>query len=90
MAPYVQLTDRKKCVAIDLAIEKFFNTKLVKTLNFHHSTVTKLGYSSKTGYIERKSGSGRKRPATIAEDRYFKQLCQQNRYARVQHLKIGC
>ena len=40
MAPYDQLTARKKCVAITLSDEGLSTRKMTKKLNCHHSEVS--------------------------------------------------
>ena len=41
-----------------------------------------------TSDVERNSGSGQKRDTTIAEERYLKRFCLQNRHASASLLKI--
>ena len=60
----------EKCVGIALAKEKFSTRKIAKNLNFRHSTVLRvIELKLETGDINRKSGSGLKRAATIEEDK---------------------
>ena len=64
---HVQLTPWKRCVAIALLKEGFSIQKVVKNLNYLHTTVLRMfKLKFKTGDNAKKSGLGRKRTTTIA------------------------
>lgn len=89
MSPYVQLTIRKKAVAIALAKEGYSTRMIAKKICCNQSTVSRvLKLERETGDVQRRAGSGRKRVTTKCQDRYLKRMSIKNRHASAPDLKV--